>query len=286
MPIRPGPRGTDDSRPTPEQRGLESGAPADRGDFTVPTRRERLPYFASVDGTHIPETDLRAAIVAATVAEHAWWQGGPGGQPKLESQPDAGARIASYWTVAPGTPHTIPQTAWSAVFVSFCIRTAAQRLNVTPIPLTLAAAHFRYARAAYNKRLTATPGFYWAFDPTERPVRVGDIVVKERRQNDPPAAPLYLGLTLRDLLTRDNARTHGDIVVDVRSNQAHVIGGNVSNSVTRTTYAVGPDGRIDVNRGQNNASRVFAVLCLEPIGSAVIKVDVAGMVVPGSRRRG
>jgi hypothetical protein len=225
--------------------------------------------FCTDWGVMVPETQVRQQIANTAVNELQWWQNG--GAQILENTAAGRARITSYWSNVPGTPaHTVPATAWSGVFVSTCIKLAADALGITPVPLYLSAGHFHYARAAYNRRFHNPPqaGYYWAYDPADRVVQVGDIIVKERRQQN----GRYLGLTFNSLATMDGASTHGDIVTAIQTSPARaiVVGGNVSNSVNQNDYVLTADGKIDTTQAHYSATRVFAVLSLEALPGCIL----------------
>jgi hypothetical protein len=263
MPLRIDSRGIGNSRPTLQDRGIKP-VPSSPPDVIVPNQKKTFGIFETTTGELVFESELRQAIANVAMQEFARWRSGPNSNPRKENEPDAITQISSYWRIALDTRHTDPNTPWSSVFVSFCVQEASRRLNVTPLPLVLSSAHFRYAKAANNKRVSGIGGYYWAYDPNERRLGVGDIIVKERRQNKPPSPPVFYGLTFADLIRRDSADTHGDIVVQISSNEVQVIGGNVKNSVSRTFYPRTPDGRIDTRQSVNDAFRVFAILSLEP----------------------
>jgi hypothetical protein len=54
---------------------------------------------------------------------------------------------------------------------------------------------------------------------------------------------------------KEDYESHSDIVVAVRPGEADLIGGNVSDSVTRKTIALHPDGRI-----KDKKNRSFVVM--------------------------
>jgi lysozyme family protein/subtilisin family serine protease len=226
---------------------------------------DQNPTFCTANNTFVTEATLRLQIVNQVSLEYNWWRKGPSGKQILESTVEGMARIGSYWKDIPSPPeHTIPGTAWSAVFVSSCIKRASNLLNLNPVPLMLSSGHFHYAKSAYNKRFNSPsqPGYYWAFDPATRPVQIGDIIVKERLQPNNQ----YLVLAFTTFSKYSGASCHGDIVVqiDKSSNYAVVIGGNLSDSVNQTQYQLAPNGTILNSSSNNDANRVFAILSLEP----------------------
>jgi subtilisin family serine protease len=234
------------------------------------------PSFCTADGKKISLTQIQNAIADAAKTEHQWWLKGAAGHQIQEQTKEAIMRITWYWSNIPNAAaHEVPQTAWSAVFVCSCIRVAFATLNISPVPIHLSSAHFQYAKSAYNRRFHQPPqqGFYWAYDPLERPVQKGDIIVKERLQADHH----YIGLTFGSLNSIDGASTHGDIVVEVTVNPAKaiVIGGNVRDSVNQNSYLLTAEGKIDTQQPGYGANRVFAVLSLEPPDACSLQSNVS-----------
>jgi hypothetical protein len=140
---------------------------------------------------------------------------------------------------------------WSAVFVSAVVRGAAivHGVEVDPTkPLFVSVKHIEYTKEALRRTpgpgRTGVPGTYHAFTPGARDVSVGDIIVQDRRPRLKETDVTTLSLSM------DNDRiTHGDIVVEVKSDRAVTIGGNVCNSVRFRHYPV-RNKRLVVERNQ------------------------------------
>nr|KZB02389.1 hypothetical protein A4A59_10555 [Rhizobium leguminosarum] len=86
-------------------------------------------------------------------------------------------------------------------------------------------------------------------DPTTTPVAVGDLLWASRSGDDCRAPPLTFADAKREVKRiregrADSFCSHSDIVVAIRDGQVDVIGGNVKQAVTRTTYHLDTSGRI------------------------------------------
>ena len=149
--------------------------------------------------------------------------------------------------------------AWSAAFVSTCVRGAATTLGLEGVigpgrqhvgrdALLLASLkHAVYTVQARTRRAARLPrrqGTYHAFTPGERAPQRGDIIVQDRRDNI--AAPQVARLaTLQSGLI-----THGDIVVEVQEQFVVTVGGNVGDSARKRRYPRTAQGLLVVQRQQ------------------------------------
>jgi hypothetical protein len=139
---------------------------------------------------------------------------------------------------------TGPYAAWSAAFVTTCVRGAAiaqgletvtgsDRRHVGRDELLLAATkHAAYTVRARQRRAATTPrqrGTYHAFRSHERAPQLGDIIVQDRRERLTASTVMTLA-NLTDLIT------HGDIVIEVQPDFVVTIGGNLGGSVRKRRY--------------------------------------------------
>ena len=155
--------------------------------------------------------------------------------------------------------HSGPYMAWSAAFVTTCVRGAGiteglegvippgrQHIgrNVLLQASLMHAAYTVEARARRAAVLPSRRGTYHAFTPAERVLQVSDIIVQDRRD----------GLTADQVLKLEtmpsSVITHGDIVVDVQPDFVVTIGGNVGDSARKRRYPRGPEGRLVIDRQQ------------------------------------
>ena len=139
--------------------------------------------------------------------------------------------------------------AWSAVFVSSCVRGAAigLKLEVKSGGIHHGKDHLlkasqKHAEYIVDARDKPAPGRYQAFDPGKRAVAVGDIVCTDRTDFIAAAGRHTLkGLTTGTLL-------HGDIVVEVQKKGSNpyveTIGGNVRHTARKRRYPLDSSGRL------------------------------------------
>jgi spore germination cell wall hydrolase CwlJ-like protein len=135
---------------------------------------------------------------------------------------------------------------WSAVAISYMVRQA----GLSASEFTFSEMHSTYIRESIRARKAKDASkAYWGFriDDPEAILAPGDIVGAGRTK----------GMTFdqaQALYDRtDDYESHSDIVVEVRAGAADVIGGNVSDSVTRKTLQLDAKGRI---RDKKNLSFV------------------------------
>jgi hypothetical protein len=150
--------------------------------------------------------------------------------------------VNDYWRVVgePTWNGNTPQP-WSAAFISFCFKTAGAG---TGFPYR--AAHAEYCRAILQKP-ASYPGLALA-DPAAATLVVGDLIWAARAGPDCPKPPMTHAEAISRLQGPDHDFcSHCDIVVELRQGEVDVLGGNVSNSVTRTTYATS-NGHISDHR--------------------------------------
>jgi hypothetical protein len=137
--------------------------------------------------------------------------------------------VNEYWTVVgePTWNGATPQP-WSAAFISHCFKKAGAAKN-----FPYASGHFGYCSS-----IVKSPKKYplTLVDPTSVPLQVGDLLWAARGGGDCPKPPATYGKAVAALKSAAWFCSHCDIVVAVRPGEVDVIGGNVSNSVTRVTY--------------------------------------------------
>lgn len=135
---------------------------------------------------------------------------------------------------------------WSAVAISFMVRQA----GVSASEFTFSQSHSTYIREAIKARRDKDKTkAYWGFriDEAEAILAPGDIVGAGRTK----------GMTFEQAQALFDKKTdyesHSDIVVAVRAGEADLIGGNVSDSVTKKTLKLDAKGRL---RDKKNLSFV------------------------------
>lgn len=153
----------------------------------------------------------------------------------------------------------VRKKAWSAAFISFCMRLAGARDN---FPYSMG--HWEYVNQAIrNRRNGKVSNTISAFAKDKVSLEVGDLIWRGRGGAS--------GWTIKDiekLIDSDNPRknyeSHCDLVVDVDRQKEHalVIGGNVSNRVTRLKVKISEDGLL--------LSKRFEVVVKNNIGEFVV----------------
>jgi hypothetical protein len=126
------------------------------------------------------------------------------------------------------------QHPWSAVFISYVMRTAG-----AGGAFAYASAHTAYACAARKARAAGDQSKFWTYRIDEARPEVGDLVCKDRLVKQRCAGTTYESLC-------SDGNSHCDIVVevDLARNQIRTIGGNVNQSVDDKTIALGPGGHL------------------------------------------
>ncbi len=124
---------------------------------------------------------------------------------------------------------------WSAAFISWVMLTAG--LSDSEFPSS--DAHWNYIRYfAGNHQGTAAFTPHKINDYSPRP---GDLICATRGNSG--FIPIYDAMDTGSVLM-GHTKLHCDIVTDVRRGQIDALGGNVRNSVSKSTIPTGPNGRL------------------------------------------
>lgn len=173
---------------------------------------------------------LRAAIVRVANQELGRWNNGA----LKETDPRALPILHDYWARGVGQSYSQSQLGskafqkahpWSAAFISFVMRQAGAGKA-----FRRSAAHAVYIAWARDNRRQNKPNSFKAYRVTEVAPQVGDLVCKSRDGSGATYDTVKPGM-----------KTHCDIVVAVEPGRLVTVGGNVSNSVSRTHVPI--DGR-------------------------------------------
>lgn len=154
---------------------------------------------------------------------------------QFEEHPLSQERIKTYWLSFQSTAEPV-SVAWSAAFVSFCMKKAELNLS-----FRFAGRHTTYLSDSKIAKLNNDASrAYWAVRLGERVVRVGDLVGAFRT-----IPPQTCGTATRtyDSLPGDFC-SHVDVVVAVRPDRVMAIGGNVGNTVMFKEIPLTPNGRV------------------------------------------
>jgi Uncharacterized protein conserved in bacteria (DUF2272)/Bacterial SH3 domain len=182
----------------------------------------RIDGFVAEKFLRNPASDTRELLIAACVREWMRFGRGLGKEHVDPFYKFVGEMWRAIGINLDGRDRDVP---WSAAAISFMARNAGPAYS----RFKFAAAHARYIHQSIAKRDAndvETP--FWGFRLHERRPQLGDLVCRWREvEVDYEAARL-----------RDDFKSHCDIVVriDSEKNEVLAIGGNVSQSVSTTTY--------------------------------------------------
>ena len=162
-------------------------------------------------------------------------------------EPYAG-RVANYWLAIPSKQYddlvkkfakakgkldgTI-DLAWSAAFISYCMQMAGAG-SAFPYSSGHATWMVQSIKNKSNGKLNAS---LVGFRLGQIPLKPGDLI----------ARPREAGVTYDNAVAKGWFISHSDIVVEVdrENNVAHVIGGNVGQSVSKATVTIDSDGKLN-----------------------------------------
>ncbi|MHC4043215.1 DUF2272 domain-containing protein [Bradyrhizobium sp. 23AC] len=166
---------------------------------------------------------------------------------RMEADAPFWTYVGEYWKTVGSHLDGRDSPAWSAAFISYCFREAGAE-KTFPYNEN----HSLYAAAIDSGHF---PGLSLQ-DPASTSLAVGDLVWASRRGDGCRAPPRSFTEAKSELKKIRAGRagsfcSHSDIVVAVRAGEADVIGGNVKNAATRTTY------RLDVNGCIRDGRRSF-----------------------------
>lgn len=159
---------------------------------------------------------------------------------RMEAQAPFWTYVGEYWRSVNNDLDGRDAPAWSAAFISYCFA-EAQAGNRFP---------YHENHSAYVSRIEAgTFAGLSLVDPAATAVAAGDVVWASRSGETCRTPPADFASATRELrrIRRGAAATfcsHSDIVVAVRPGEADVIGGNVKQAVTRTTYKLDTQGHL------------------------------------------
>jgi hypothetical protein len=129
---------------------------------------------------------------------------------------------------------------WSAACISFIVRKAGYT------KFKFATAHAVYINEAIVARQNNQARDYWGFRLNEHKPQIGDLICRKRTS---------AAINFDFAATHSEFKSHTDIVVAMEDGKVATVGGNVSNSVSITRYALTATGHVSADGG-----RVFAIL--------------------------
>lgn len=143
--------------------------------------------------------------------------------------------LRDYWRIGANVNSTDSyyiNTPWSASFISFLMRTSGAEND-----FKYSSSHSVYIRDAVKNRKLNNNNPFKAYKPNEVTVKVGDLVCKPRQT----------GVTYD---TNTGYLAHCDLITEISNDTAIAIGGNVSNSVTKTIIPL-KNNKIDQENSKN-----------------------------------
>ena len=153
-------------------------------------------------------------------------------------------RLRQYWRQGGGvdwSDRKMIDEAWSAAFISYLMGKAGAGDN-----FKYSTSHSEYIRDAVKNRKQNNQKTFKGFRPEEVKIDVGDLVCYPRQS----------GVNYD---STGSYKSHCDIITKVENNQAVSIGGNVSNSVTKSIVPL-VNGKIDKGRDSKGYGGYFVVI--------------------------
>ncbi|RDV24599.1 DUF2272 domain-containing protein [Alteromonas aestuariivivens] len=153
--------------------------------------------------------------------------------------------------------YSVNTTAWSAAFISYCVRNAAIELGIEAMSgsthvgsdelLIPTGRHATYVLGAYRRRFGPgqATGTYQAFEISEREPKIGDIIVQDRHGS-------VVSFNNIPTTLAGGRKLHADIIVEADPGNDYVIaiGGNVDQSVRKRRYPLDATRHLVVERTQ------------------------------------
>lgn len=170
----------------------------------------------------IAKTPFRRRSVKNALEEYKLWGEGD----KNETDSKMYATIKKYWdAIGWNESQWSPSgTAWSSAFISYIMK----KSRANEDDFKLASSHSQYITKAIANRKGKAKGFK-GYKIDEKKVELGDLVCYARQD----------GVTYD---TTGSYNSHCDLVVEIDGDNAYAIGGNVSNSVTKSKIPLTSDG--------------------------------------------
>lgn len=172
---------------------------------------------------------FKKRLLKAVKSEYDSWNSNG----KLKEQdPEVLDNIRRYWKSGVGlnwSDDKMKREAWSAAFISYLMKESGAGSSFKYSP-----SHSVYIRDSIQNRKHNKSNPFKGYRPKERKVEVGDIVCYPRQS----------GVNYD---TESAYSSHCDIVTSIADDEAITVGGNVSNSVSKTTVPL-KKGKIDSNR--------------------------------------
>ena len=160
--------------------------------------------------------------------------------PRMEDKSPFWTFVGEYWhSINIDRDGRDPQ-AWSAAFICYCFKEAGAEQR-----FPYDGNHSIYVAKIDSGKFA---GLSLA-DPGTTPLAIGDLLWASRTGTDCRTPPSTFADAKKEAKRirehkADSFCSHCDIVVEIRAGEADVIGGNVKQAATRTTYKLDTQGRI------------------------------------------
>jgi hypothetical protein len=202
-------------------------------------------------------------LVTNAVKEHQEWGNETLKDTACGSDEKVTSLLRKYWKAYNGKDEFSCGEAWSGVFISYIIKTAAPNPN----DFNYNPKHARYIVDARdgNKSWKA----YSTKDAKNGVLQVGDLICYARNGGQ------ALSIDLKDFTSEQSG--HCDCVTEINTSGkfAKAIGGNVSNTVAYSTVNLNDDGTV-------NSNTRTVILRFEPVGTEEATVDGKVVTFSGS----
>tara|TARA_R110000868_G_scaffold104670_6_gene288525 strand:- start:10769 stop:11425 length:657 start_codon:yes stop_codon:yes gene_type:complete len=168
------------------------------------------------------KTPFKRRSVKIAMEEYQLWGEGT----KKETDSSMYSTIKKYWdSLGWNESQWSPSgTPWSSAFISYIMK----KSKATEDEFNFASSHSQYITKAIENRKEKKKGFK-GYKIDERKVEIGDLVCYARQD----------GVTYD---TKGSYNSHCDLVFGIDGDNAYALGGNVSDSVTKTKIPLTEDG--------------------------------------------
>ncbi|UEM17382.1 DUF2272 domain-containing protein [Bradyrhizobium barranii subsp. barranii] len=193
-----------------------------------------------------PDKSVPSIIAAASKEWQFWGQSTPGRIAHSDNEQDFAMYVRDRYCSPLGASPSLADIendkyAWSAVAISYFLRQA----GLSSSEFTFSQRHSTYIREAVKARNDRDRSkAFWGFRLSESDAVVapGDIIGRAREGS----MSFDQAQALFD--KHEDYESHSDVVVAVRAGVAELIGGNVSDSVTKRTIALDRRGKVSDKR--------------------------------------
>ena len=188
------------------------------------------------------KSNFKKKLIALTNVEYNKWN--KKGVKIKEGAKDTLPDLRNYWKTGAGIikdDNYYINNAWSAAFISYLMKLAGAQND-----FKYSSSHSVYIRDAIKNRKENNTKKFKAYKPNEVNIETGDLVCYARQSNI-------------NYDTTYSYMSHCDLIISADQNNAVGVGGNVSNSVSKSNYAL-KNGKIDKAKDKQGYGGVFAVI--------------------------